>query len=148
MAESSTRYCNYTKDKFGGAITVMEPAWLRDRDAIIGMTVKNKNLVDCTIEASTPEGYGQWEKLDWWLYAMETANFCYNNLIRLGCKPQEAREVLPLATSTQLVHTAFVDDWEHFFSLRAEDTPTNHPHPMAMELAVACQELLKTNGFL
>ena len=73
---------------------------------------------------------------------------CYQNLIELGCKPQEAREVLPLATNTQLIHTAFVEDWKHFFELRAEDTPTNHPHPMAMKLASALKTWMRERGYI
>lgn len=147
MAESSTRYCNYTKDKFGGAISVIEPNWLRDRAAVVAMTVKNKTLKDCCEEIYL-ERDKEWEKLDYWLFAMETANYCYQKLIELGCKPQEAREVLPLSTNTQLVHTAFIDDWKHFLELRAQDTPTNHPHPMAKEIASQVQASLQGAGYI
>lgn len=142
MAESSTRYCNYSKDKFGGAISVIEPTWLRDRTAIIGMTAQNKKLTDCYGEVCLGQDK-DWDKLDYWLMAIETANYCYQKLIELGCKPQEAREVLPLATNTQLVHTAFVSDWQHFIELRAQNSPTNHPHPMAMELAAQIEPLIQ-----
>lgn len=141
MAESSTRYCNYSKDKFGGAISVIEPTWLRDREAIINMTVNDKSLTDCFGEVCLGQDKN-WDKLDYWLLATETANYCYQKLIELGCKPQEAREVLPLATNTQLVHTAFVSDWLHFIGLRAEDKPTNHPHPMAKELAMQVEKII------
>lgn len=134
MAESSTRYCNYSKAKFGNAISVIEPTWLRERDAIVKMTAKQKTMQTCFGEVCLGQDK-DWDRFDYWLLAIETANYCYQKLIALGCKPQEAREVLPLATNTQLVHTAFVSDWKHFIELRAEDTPTNHPHPMAKELA-------------
>lgn len=147
MAESSTRYCNYTKDKFDGAITVIEPTWLRDRAGIINMNLKNRKLMDYIYDIATEQNEN-WEKLDYWLFSLEVANLCYQNLINLGCKPQEAREVLPLATNTQLIHTAFVDDWKHFFELRAEDTPTNHPHPMAMELASALKKWMQERGYI
>lgn len=147
IAESSTRYCNYTKDKFDGAITVIEPTWLRDRAGIINMNLKNRKLMDYIYDIATEQN-GNWEKLDYWLFSLEVANLCYQNLINLGCKPQEAREVLPLATNTQLIHTAFVYDWKHFFELRAEDTPTNHPHPMAMELASALKKWMQERGYI
>lgn len=147
MAESSTRYCNYTKDKFGNAISVIEPAWLRDRSGVIQLACQTKDYKEYLEEAYL--GYnGQWEKLDYWLFAAETSNFCYNNLISLGCKPQEAREVLGLMTNSQLIHTAFIDDWKHFLALRAEDTPTNHPHPMALELASELKRLMTENQML
>lgn len=141
MAESSTRYCNYSKDKFGKAISVVEPDWIRDREVLVSMTAKDKSLVDLFGEVCLGQDKN-WESFEYWLLAMETANYCYQKLIGLGCKPQEAREVLPLATNTQLVHTAFVSDWQHFIKLRAEDTPTNHPHPMAMELAQQVKQIL------
>ena len=142
MAESSTRYCNYSKDKFGNAISVIEPDWIRDREVLVSMTAKDKTLTDCFGEVCLGQDKN-WEPFEYWLLAMETANYCYQKLIGLGCKPQEAREVLPLATNTQLVHTAFVSDWQHFIELRAKDTPTNHPHPMAMELAAQVEKFLQ-----
>lgn len=141
VAESSTRYCNYSKDKFGNAITVVEPNWLRNREVLVSMTAKDKSLVDCMGEVCLGQDKN-WEPFEYWLLAVETANYCYQKLIELGCKPQEAREVLPLATNTQLIHTAFVSDWQHFIELRAKDKPTNHPHPMAMELAEQMEQLL------
>lgn len=143
MAESSTRYCNYSKDKFGNAITVVEPYWIRDREVLVSMTAKDKSLADCLGEVCLGQDKN-WEPFEYWLFAMETANYCYQKLIELGCKPQEAREVLPLATNTQLIHIAFASDWEHFVKLRGEDSPTNHPHPMAMELAKQVKSILET----
>lgn len=145
MAESSTRYCNYSKDKYGNSISVIEPMWLRDRDAVIQMNCKmrpyNEYLEDAYLGNNS-----QWEKFDYWLFATETSNFCYLKLLELGCKPEEARDVLGLSTQTMLVHTAFVSDWRHFFRLRAEDQPTNHPHPMAKELAAKLKdEFIKIN---
>lgn len=147
VAESSTRYCNYTKDKFDGAITVIEPTWLRDRAGIINMNLKSRKLMDYIHDIATKQDEN-WEKLDYWLFSLEVANLCYERLIELGCRPQEAREVLPLATNTQLIHTAFVDDWQHFLELRAEDTPTNHPHPMALELASALKKWMQERDYI
>lgn len=142
MAESSTRYCNYSKNKFGNTISVVEPNWIRDREILVSMTAKDKTLTDCFGEVCLGQDKN-WEPFEYWLLAMETANYCYQKLIELGCKPQEAREVLPLATSTQLIHTAFVSDWQHFIELRGKDKPTNHPHPMAIELAAQIEQYIK-----
>lgn len=147
VAESSTRYCDYTKDKFDGAITVVEPTWLRNRNAIIRINLKQRSLNDYVGEVAMKQD-GEWEKLDYWLFSLEVANFCYKRLVELGCKPQEAREVLPLATNTQLIHTAFVEDWQHFFELRAEETPNNRPHPMAMELASALKRWMQEHKYI
>lgn len=146
MAESSTRYCNYSKDKFGNAISVIEPNWVRNREVLVSMTAKDKSLADLFGEVCLGQDKN-WEPFEYWLLAVETANYCYQKLIELECKPQEAREVLPLATNTQLIHTAFVSDWGHFVKLRGEDTPTNHPHPMALELGKQVKQILETINF-
>lgn len=147
VAESSTRYCNYSKDKFDNAITVVEPDWLRNREVLVSMTAKDKTLADCMGEVCLGQDKN-WEPFEYWLLAVETTNYCYQKLIELGCKPQEARGVLPLDTNTQLIHTAFVSDWQHFIELRAKDKSTNHPHPMAMELAAQVEQLLNEKGLL
>ena len=69
-----------------------------------------------------------------WLFGNIAAERAYMNLIAAGRKPQEARVILPLDTNTELVHTAFVSDWKHFFDLRALGT-TGAPHPDAKVLA-------------
>ena len=66
----------------------------------------------------------------------------YMNLIAAGRKPQEARVVLPLDTNTELVHTAFLSDWHHFFDLRALGT-TGAPHPDAKVLAAPLMQSLE-----
>ena len=57
------------------------------------------------------------------------------NLIKLGAKPEEARDILPMDLQTELYHTAFISDWEYFFKLRAWVSKGNKPHPEAMKLA-------------
>ena len=77
-----------------------------------------------------------------WLFANMAAEKAYMNLVAAGRKPQEARAVLPLDTNTELVHTAFVSDWLHFFDLRALGT-TGAPHPDAKLLAEPLLEELR-----
>lgn len=107
FAQESTRYCNYTKDKFGNEITFIEPCWEMQED--------EKEL---------------------YIVCLENMNNAYNALISSGWKPQQARAVLPNSLKTELVMTGFVDDWEHFFSLRC---PAN-AHPQARELAIPLSE--------
>ena len=57
------------------------------------------------------------------------------NLIELGAKPEEARDILPMDLQTELYHTAFISDWIHFFKLRAWTSKGNKPHPEARKLA-------------
>ena len=105
IAEESTRYCNYSKDKFGSELTFIIPNW--DMDDI-----------------SQSE----------WINAISNAEESYLSLIEQGWKPQQAREVLPLCLKSEIIHTAFASDWKHFFDLRYFGK-TGAPHPNMVELA-------------
>lgn len=147
MAEQSTRYCNYSKNKFGNEITINLPTWIEEQEEY------NENLNLSPVQFPTlcktvAEGNDStWSKLDYWLFANLAAEYAYMKLIEAGCKPQEARAILPLDCNTELVHTAFVSDWQHFFDLRALGT-TGAPHPDAKVLALPLYEEFKQRGYL
>ena len=128
MAEQSTRYCNYSKDKFGNEISINIPDWVR------ALSVEEPAQIDF-LELAKKVTEGQADDYENWLFANLAAERAYMNLIALGRKPQEARAILPLDTNTELIHTAFVSDWKHFFDLRAQGT-TGAPHPDAKVLAL------------
>ena len=143
MAESSTRYCNYSKDKFGNELSVNIPEWV-DTVCIDDLSGRFKTM--CQIIS---DGYEEedMDAIDWWYFGNLAAEMAYMNLIRLGKKPQEARVILPLDTNTDLVHTAFVSDWKHFFDLRAHGT-TGAPHPDAKALALPLYEEFLKRGYI
>lgn len=95
--QESTRYCNYSKDGFGGEITVIQPCYL----------------------ATCGAGYQMWKE------ACEAAETAYFNMLNFGCSPQEARAVLPNSLKTEVVMTANLREWRHFFNLRT--APAAHP---------------------
>ena len=128
MAEQSTRYCNYSKDKFGNEISINIPEWVR------ALSVEEPAQIDF-LELAKKVTEGRADDYENWLFANLAAERAYMNLIALGRKPQEARAILPLDTNTELIHTAFVSDWKHFFDLRAQGT-TGAPHPDAKVLAL------------
>ena len=132
MAEQSTRYCNYSKDKFGNEISINIPEWVRS------LSVEEPAQIDF-LELAKKVTEGQADDYENWLFANLAAERAYMNLIALGRKPQEARAILPLDTNTELIHTAFVSDWKHFFDLRAQGT-TGAPHPDAKVLALPLYE--------
>lgn len=119
LAES-TRYCNYSKDKFGNEITFIKPCWcnipegdygtpdyIPDRLPRIGAT--ESGLID----------------------ALQYAEYYYFFLLSEGWTPQQARSVLPLSIKSELISCGFKDSWENFFYRRdALDA-----HPMAQEIA-------------
>lgn len=120
FAQESTRYCNYSKDKFGNEITFIKPCFLDDSKlALYGP-------YHTVIRDKSPESI--------FIASLNNAEKDYIDLIDLGWKPQEARAVLPNALKTELIMTGFVSDWNHFFDLRAKGT-TGAPHPQAKELA-------------
>ena len=110
-AQESTRYCNYSKSKFGQELTFIEPAWEFPSSDIINIKERFEAIL------------GEAE-----------AN--YMELITLGFKPQEARAVLPNALKTEIVVTAFIDDWKHFFELRCDSAA----HPDIRKLALDLQK--------
>ncbi len=146
MAEQSTRYCNYSKDKFGGSVALNLPVWVGEAvegewgDKLRGGTLDADN--DTFVTLAQRVALGEANDMENWAFANLAAERAYLNLIAAGRKPQEARAVLPLDTNTELVHTAFVKDWRHFFDLRALGT-TGAPHPDAKVLAEPLMEAMK-----
>lgn len=118
IAEQSTRYCNYSKEKFGGEVTFVLPNWM-----------------------TSPI----WDENDkaghMFLQTMKISEDIYLELLSEGWQPQQAREVLPLSTATEVAYTAFEDDWEHFFDLRYRGT-TGLPHPNAQQIATMAHDLI------
>lgn len=120
FAQESTRYCNYSKNKFGNELTFIIPCW-------VGEGQENASLEDRDICGNTYADLCFKENL-------AKAERAYFTLIKQGWTPQQARAVLPNSLKTELVVTGFTSDWEHFFGLRARGT-TGAPHPQAKELA-------------
>lgn len=147
MAEQSTRYCNYSKNKFGNEITVNLPEWVKNEPDFDSNTNYDQHDFVNLLRDMSEGKSSEWSKFQLWLFANEAAEYAYMHLIELGCKPQEARVILPLDTNTELVHTAFVSDWKHFFDLRALGT-TGAPHPDAKAIAQPLYEEFKTRGYI
>lgn len=142
IAEESTRYCNYNK-RNDGQIKIALPAWLLDEEHLPYIESHQfDNLISYCQEVCNDNNDINtecWCDMDFYLFSLTVSEYCYNMLIKKGWKPQQAREVLPLATKTQLIHTAFVDDWKHFFALRA-DGVSGSSHPNAALLAKPLKE--------
>lgn len=144
FAQESTRYCNYSKDKFGNEITCIIPSWLkikegnydvqRGEDAWGNDTgpelLFNKYIV---YSVDIPDIYNE---LLYFVNSLKEAETNYFHLLANGWTPQQARAVLPNALKTELVMTGFVSDWPHFFDLRCDPSA----HPQARELAIQLRE--------
>lgn len=147
ISEESTRYCNYSKDKFGNGLTFIIPEWLDLEECNIDDTYKefihlpNQYRFDGTL-ANLVDGDKNLTVEGEWLAANVRAQIHYLNLLKKGWKPQQAREVLPLSLKTQVVHTAFEDDWKDFIALRS-DGISGAPHPNIKVLADKVKELIE-----
>ena len=96
-SQESTRYCNYSNEKFGNELTFIRPFYWKDDPAKMGV----------------------------WVNAMQRIEEDYMELIRLGATPQEARAVLPNSLKTEIIVTMNLREWRHFFKLRT--SPAAHP---------------------
>ena len=137
ISEQSTRYCNFSKDKFGNEITFCIPCWcgdLHSGNSYDLELINNYPLAET--ENLSPESIELIRSL---VYAESS----YFVLLESGWKPQQAREVLPLATATEVVYTAFVSDWIHFCELRCSEAA----HPSARELAIPLKEEFIKRGY-
>lgn len=114
FAQESTRYCNYSKDDFGSEITFIIPEYLEYKS----------------------EGWNIWKE------SMKQAEDAYFKMLDFGLSPQQARAVLPNSLKTEVVMTANLREWRHFFKLRALGT-TGKPHPQMLEVAVPLLEDMK-----
>lgn len=128
FAQESTRYCNYSKDKFGNELTFIIPTWLTLPES--NYTYCDGDWVDINkqvIQISEDE-----ENVHSFLNTLDCSEYQYTMLINAGWKPQQARQILPNALKTELVMTGFESDWKHFFELRCDTAA----HPDARKLAL------------
>lgn len=138
IAEQSTRYCNYTKDKFNDEVTFIIPSWL---DIPTGQYVYWDGDW-CDIDKMKIQmDADQKNEANILLHFLQDAEDSYKILINKGWKPQQAREVLPLSTATEVVYTGFLDDWKHFFDLRYREI-TGAAHPNARQVAARAHNLI------
>lgn len=127
FAQESTRYCNYSKDKFNNCVTYILPNWCTKVN--IEDYERNPKLIYNANGTLTDNEIS-------FLCGLYDNEERYLELLENGWKPQEARAVLPNSLKTELVMTGFAKDWEHFFKLR----DAGSAHPQARELAQPLHE--------
>lgn len=144
IAEQSTRYCNFTKEQFGNEITFIQPDWVSN-DAITETQSIEDGFRQLCLEVAQNSGEIEgWNAVVYWLFSLMAAEFSYLGCIKNGWTAQQARDCLNLSTKTELIHTAFVSDWKHFFSLRDDKAA----HPSARELATPLHEEFKKLNYI
>ena len=139
-AQESSRYCNYSKDKFGNELTFVIPSWL-----------------------DLPEGKYNWWDGDWvdvsklkillpddggntssWLHTLQYTETAYNVLINGEWTAQQARSVLPLCTKTEINMKANLREWRHFFKLRCSTAAHPDMRVLALDLLKKMHDKLPT----
>lgn len=121
-SQESTRYCNYSKGKFGKEIKVV--------DLATGFHYDLSNQQDLA-------------KYNEWMSAMKDAEKHYMKMLELGATSQEARSVLPNSVKTEIVVTMNIREWRHFICLRYLGS-AGVPHPQMIEVAELVYRLLST----
>lgn len=128
LAES-TRYCNYSKDKFGNEVTFVIPSWC---NSLVEGSKQEYSLFE--INSDEME----------FMNALQNAQNSYLSLLKMGWTPQQARSVLPLGIKSELISCGFEDVWKNFFYRRdAKDA-----HPMAREIAKPMHKEFIERGFI
>lgn len=117
FAQESTRYCNYSKDKFNNELTFIIPSWAEINK--FGEIVADDN-----------EAFYDFKR------ALEMAEAFYLSLIEKGWKPQQARMVLPMSTKTEINMKCNLREWRHFLKLRCSSAA----HP---DIRILALDLLK-----
>ena len=119
FARESTRYCNYSKDKFGNEIRFIKPFWFTENPT---------NDKECSMNSEFELTCEECEK-------------SYFRMLKWGSKPQEARQVLPFSIYSPLVMTGFASDWKHFFELRCALSAHPDAQKLAKELLVKLADM-------
>ena len=114
--QESTRYCNYSKGKFGSELTFIKPCFWEENSL----------------------SYKIWES------CCEDSERAYMDMLNAGSSPQEARSILPNSLKTQIVVTMNIREWRHFLNLRYFGT-AGTPHPQMKQVAKMAWDILYSN---
>lgn len=146
-SQESTRYCNYSKDKFGNELTYIIPShlnlsegyysWMDNNPHIsAGDDIQEYGWNGCP-NVSMKDTEGCYIPVRYFTPGVETflkgLQIAENSYLELvedsGWTPQQARAILPNALKTEIMVTGFVSDWKHIFRLRTFKALTGKPHP-------------------
>lgn len=134
FAQESTRYCNYSKDKFNNCVTYILPKWCTNVN--IEDYEKNPKLMYNANGILTDNEIN-------FLCGLYDNEIRYLKLLENGWVPQQARAVLPNSLKTELIMTGTLTQWEGFFKLRDAESA----HPQARELAEPLHAEFRKRGW-
>ena len=113
-SQESTRYCNYTKDKFGNELTFIKPVFWKE---------------------NSPE-------YNLWLNSMQYVEKCYFQMIERNISPEQVRSVLPNSLKTEIIVTVNLREWRHFFRLRTSSKAHPQMRELAIPLLLEFRKVI------
>ena len=113
-SQESTRYCNYSQDRFGNELTFIKPCFWEDKQ----------------------------EEYNIWRNQMEMVENNYISLIAMGVPAEQARSILPNSLKTEIVVTMNLREWRHFFKLRASKQAHPQMREISVPLLSEMKEML------
>lgn len=113
-SQESTRYCNYSKEKFGTELTFIKPVFWSEKS----------------------------QEYNTWKAQMQLVEDCYLQLIQLGASPEQARSVLPNSLKTEIIVTMNLREWRHFFKLRTSKHAHPQMREISIPLFEKMREML------
>lgn len=116
-SQESTRYCNYSNEKFGNELTFIKPCYWENEN--------NTHEFEMSVAYRCRNEYEQWLKCMW------NIELCYFAMLEHGATPEQARSILPNSLKTEIVMTMNLREWRHFFKLRCAKAA----HPQMREVA-------------
>jgi len=129
FSQESTRFCNYSTDKFDKHLTFIQPCWFRNN-----YTGEHDNISEILYLDFENEAVKSW------IFHCYNNENLYHSLINDGWKPEEARSILPNSLKTEIVITADLREWRHIFKMRT----SNKAHPQMRELMIPLLNELKS----
>lgn len=132
FAQESTRYCLYTREKFGGELTFVLPGYLEAGSAIRQKYIEGHLI---KIDQMSDEEYQEYRKYEWWEHSCMDAENTYKAMANsLHMPAEQCRDALPLSTKTELVVTTNYREWRNILKLRT--APDAHPQMRSLMLVL------------
>ena len=130
-SQESTRYCNYSQDKFGDELTFIMPSWFKSNIEDLNNYANDKNNFNKIYSS------GEWA----WVDSLRAVEISYFTLLETcNWTPEQARSILPNSLKTEIVMTMNLREWRHFFKLRCAKAA----HPQMREVANMILEVFKS----
>lgn len=136
FCQESTRYCNYSKGKFGGEIMVIEPVIFSEMDAGVKAYLR-RQIAFRKLEVNDVKLEPMQRLYTEWIGGVLDAEAAYMYMLQDGATPEIARSVLPTCLKTEVMMKANLREWRHILKLRTSEKA--HPEMRRLMLPLLCE---------